>query len=321
MVLARSYLFAPGDSERLLAKVFAAGADAVVLDLEDAVAPANKEAARERVRRALDERRGEAGPAAWVRINGLRSAHWRADVAAVVGPALAGLRVPKAEAADELDDLDRELSAAEERAGLEPGGVPVACTIESARGLLAARWLAEHPRVSHLCFGEADFVADVGAEPGDPQATLWARSSLVVAARAAGIAPAVAAVYTRLDDEEGLRRTTFEARRLGFFGRSCIHPRQLAVVHRVFTPRPEEVERAREVVAAHEAAAGGGAVAGGEFVDLAVVRRALAILDLAAAGESPPPKSPSNSPFLKGGAPPPAQDRKEPPLEKRGRRR
>ncbi len=286
-LLCRSYLFAPGDDERLLGKVFDAGADAVVLDLEDAVAPDRKDAARELVRRTLAERSGDR-PAVWVRINDLRSRHWQADVETVLGdPAvtrgLAGLRVPKAESVREIRKLDDAMRPAERKAGLRPETLKITCTIESAAGLVAARDLAGQPRVSHLAFGEADFVADVGAELDDGGvATLWARSSLVVTARAAGIAPPIASVYTRLDDDDGLRRSTLEARRLGFFGRSCIHPRQLTAIHEAFTPRPEQIADARRVLDAFEAAGGGATTAGdGTFVDEAVARRARAILELA----------------------------------------
>ncbi len=279
--MARSYLFAPGNNERLLSKVFAAGADAVVLDLEDAVAEPEKERARELVSWALRELASAHRAPAWVRINPLDGEHWRRDVRAVVRPGLVGLRVAKAESPLDLQLLDEELSQAEERAGMRPGGLRLTCTIESAAGVYRAFELASHPRVSHLAFGAADFVADISADPDYPQATLWARSQLVVAARAAGIASPIAAVHTALDDEEGLRETTLEARRLGFFGRSAIHPRQLPVLHQVFTPQREEIEGARRIVDAFEASGGGASVlAGGQFLDAAVVRRARAVLEL-----------------------------------------
>jgi len=286
MALLRSYLFAPGNDEKLLDKVFAAGADAVVLDLEDAVPPAEKARARELVRRALTGRAPGSRPEAWVRINALESQEWREDVEAAVGPALTGVRVPKADSAAGLGLLAEALAQAEAKRGLPAGSVAVACTIESAAGVLAARELAGGPRVRHLTFGAADYAADVGADPGPLELeTLAVRSHLVTASRAAGIDPPVASVFTRLDDEEGLRRGTEAARRLGFFGRSVIHPRQIAVVHEVFTPRPEEVRRAEELVKTFEAgtAAGSGALAtpNGRFVDAAVARRARAILELA----------------------------------------
>ncbi|MCP3956427.1 MAG: CoA ester lyase [bacterium] len=288
--LLRSYLFAPGDNERLLGKVFAAGADAVVLDLEDAVAPNRKDAARQLVRRALEERTS-TDPPTWIRINDLRSAEWRSDLEVVCCdplPGLAGLRVPKVESLRDLQRLDEALRPVEKQAGLEPESLRITCTIESAAGLLAARQLAEHPRVSHLAFGEADFVADVGAElDTEATATLFARSSLVVTARAAGIAPPIAPAYPRLDDTEGLRRSTRQARLLGFFGRSCIHPKQLPAVHEEFTPGAEQVAEARRIVEALERAGGAVAVAeDGTFVDAAVARRARAVLELAAEAEA-----------------------------------
>ena len=279
--IARSYLFAPADSEELLAKVCHAGADAVVLDLEDAVAPSRKAEARLGARRLVDLRSAFARPAIWVRLNALSGEHWRRDVRRVVAPGLVGLRVPKAESVEDLDRLHLELMRAEEHAGLIAKSVQLACTIESARGLEEARQLAQHPRVVHLCFGEADFCADVGADPREPLATLYARSVLVSSSRAAGIAPPVAPVYTLLDDAEGLRMSTLEARRLGFLGRSCIHPKQLPIIHQAFTPSAHELTEARAVVEAHERSRGGSSVdEGGRFVDAAVVRRARAVLEL-----------------------------------------
>ena len=277
----RSYLFAPGHRAELVRKVFDAGADAVVLDLEDAVPPGEKTRAREVVSEALARRVGERGPEAWVRINALDGDLWRGDVAAVVGSGLVGLRIAKTESVASLAELESTLAAAEAGAGLERDSVRLSCTIESAVGLLAARELAAQRRVAQLTFGAADFAADIGADPTAPEATLWARSYLVVACRAAGIGAPVAPVYTDLADDEGLARSTEQARRLGFFGRSCIHPKQLPAIHAAFTPTTEECRAAEEVIA--RASLGGGTTTGdGRFVDPAVVRHARAVLELAA---------------------------------------
>ena len=286
MALLRSYLFAPGNDEKLLGKVFEAGADAVVLDLEDAVPGSEKPVARERVRQALAGRARGAGPAVYVRINDPEGPLWPDDLEAIVCSALTGIRVPKAESGDAIGRVVDLLARCEQAAGLPVGGIELACTIETARGVLAAYELAGGPRVRNLCFGAADFARDVGAEPGDDESeTLYARSRLVVASRAAGIDPPIASVHTRLDDEEGMRRSSEAARCLGFFGRSLIHPRQIAVAHEVFTPKPEELARAELIVAAYQRAAearsGAIALPDGQFVDLAVVRRALALLALA----------------------------------------
>lgn len=287
MALLRSYLYAPGNDERLLGKVFTAGADAVVLDLEDAVPAGEKERARRLVGAAVRERPLGGRPALFVRINASTGPEWRADLAAVLGPAVAGIRLPKVESPDAVWRADAELTRLERRLGLRAGSVELSCTIESARGALqAAAIAAAAPRVRNLGFGAADFTQDIGAEPDDAESeTLHARSLLVLASRAAGLDPPVASVHRKLADEDGLRRSSEAARRLGFFGRSCIHPRQLAIVHAAFAPRAEETARARALVDAYASAVAGGRGAllldDGQFVDAAVVRRAEKLLELA----------------------------------------
>jgi citrate lyase subunit beta/citryl-CoA lyase len=287
-VPARSYLFAPADREDLLQKVLQAGADAVVLDLEDAVPMAKKQHARELVRELLSRDGREPGESIWVRVNSLRGEIWKDDIGALrhdIG-GIEGIRIPKVESANELDPLTEMLSETEQRAGLEQESVRLICTLESARGVLAAEEIARHPRVDRLAFGAADFLRDIGADPdSESTATLWAKSSMVVASRAGRAGAPIAPVFTRLEDEEGLRASTIECRNLGFFGRSCIHPRQLPIVNEVFTPSPEKILQARQVVEAFSGAArsGSGAIvaADGQFIDLAVVQRAQDLLDLA----------------------------------------
>ncbi len=282
--LLRSHLFVPGGDERLLPKVFDAGADAVVIDLEDAVAAPRKAGARRLVSATLRARgRVGVGPLVFVRINSVESGLWRDDLEAVVGPGLDGVRISKCESAGDVMMVDGVLSSLETDRGLPPLALAVAPTIESARALLASAAIAASPRVLALAFGATDFLADVhaGADAGELE-TLYARSHLVAVSRAAGIQPPIASVHTRLDDLDGLRRTTEAARRLGMFGRSCIHPTQLAVVHDVFTPRDDEVAGARALLA--EAARAGKAAfarADGQFVDRAVVARAAAVVALA----------------------------------------
>ncbi len=289
MKLLRSYLFAPGDNEAVVGKALRAGADAVVLDLEDAVPDAEKAHARACVREALS--RGVAPVRAFVRINSLASEHWRADVDAVVGPEIAGLRVPKVEDLESLCRLNDAISGRERFLGMDEGSIRVTATIESARGVARIESLARGPRVSGFTFGAADYVADMGADPADELATLFARSALAVASRNARLAPPVASVFTRLGDDEGLRADTLRQKSLGFFGRSAIHPRQLPIIHEAFDPTPAEVDRARMEIAAYEAAhreGRGVSQTGGGFVDLALLRRARAILELheSTAGEA-----------------------------------
>ena len=259
----RSYLFAPGHNEKLLQRVFEAGADAVMLDLEDAVPPHAKPHARALVAEVLADR------PAWVRINAVGTEVAADDLEAVGGLA-AGIRIPKVEAAADVEWV-------RERAP----ETPLICAIESARGLVAAHDIAAVDGVRHLSLGGIDLRRDLGAGDGNLQ-TLYARSHLVVASRSAGLDPPIDSVYARLDDEAGLRSQAEFARSLGFFGKSAIHPRQLAILHEVFTPSAEEIEWAQSVLAAF-GAAGGAAVRlpDGEFVDLPVADRAERLLELA----------------------------------------
>ncbi len=285
----RSYLFAPGNSEKLLGRVFEAGADAVVLDLEDSVPEGEKEKARAMVAGAVSGRgraRESGPPQIWVRING-PDGPWREDVAAVVRPGLFGVRLPKAARLEEVVALHHALLEAERGNGVAPRSVAVALTIESASGVVNARALARGPRVRHLCLGAADLARDLGVEPeGDEIELLLAKQELVIASRAAGIDAPVASVHTDLEDLAGLERTTRLARRLGFFGRSCIHPKQLAPVHQAFAPAPEAIEAARRVRAAWAEALSRGSASttttDRRFVDRAIARRAEATLALAA---------------------------------------
>jgi citrate lyase subunit beta/citryl-CoA lyase len=260
----RSYLFAPGHNEKLLGRVSEAGADAVMLDLEDAVPPHAKAQARAMVADILADHR------AWVRINAVGTALAAADLDAVAGLA-AGIRIPKVESAGDVRWVrDRAPDT------------PLICAIESARGILAAQEIASAHGVRHLSLGGIDLRRDLGATDGNLQ-TLYARSHLVVASRAAGVDPPIDSVYARLDDEAGLRDQAEFARSLGFFGKSAIHPRQLPILHEVFTPSAQELEWAQTVLDAFEGA-GCEAVKlpDGEFIDLPVANRARRLLDLAA---------------------------------------
>lgn len=293
LFVCRSHLFAPGSSERVLGKVFDAGADAVVLDLEDAVAPDAKIGARRLVAAALATRVHLPSPRVAVRINGVDTALWRDDLDAVVRRGLHVIRIPKAESAAQIRAVDEALARLETERGLPPGGIGLVATVETAVGVMAAADLARAPRIQAFTFGAADFVRDIGADPASADlATLYARQHLVLVSRAACIEPPVAPVYTQVKDLDGLRRTTADARAIGFFGRSCIHPSQVPVVNEAFTPRPEEVAAARAVLDAWKdaLARGVGAVAlpDGQFVDEAVARRARAVVALADALEKGP---------------------------------
>jgi citrate lyase subunit beta / citryl-CoA lyase len=289
-LLHRSYLYAPGSDVGMVAKALAAGADAVILDLEDGVAAREKELARDVVADTVAA--ADTSSAVHVRINRTTDGFDEADVRAVVAPGLQALRLPKVEQPDHLQSLDELLADVEREAGLKVGTVALYPTVESALGAVClSELLAASRRVARVAFGATDFLADIGARGDEELATLHVRSQLVLLSRAARIGPPIDSVHTRLDDETGLRQAAVRARSLGFFGKSVIHPRQLRVVHEVFTPTPDEIAWAERVIGAltEADAAGKGAVGvDGEMIDEAVVARARSLLQLSEATHGAP---------------------------------
>lgn len=267
----RSWLYVPGNRPDRLRKAADSGADALVVDLEDAVPPEAKEAARHHAAEFLS-----SGPTlpVFVRINAVDSPYAAADVAVVAVPGLAGVRVPKVEAPDQARLVVSWLA----RAG-HPAVVH--CLIESAPGVEASYAIATaDPRVTGIGLGEADLRADLGVT-GDA-GLAWARSRVVVAARAAGLAAPVQSVHADVGDDAALRASCELGKAMGFHGRSAIHPRQLTVIHDVYRPSAAQIEAAREVVAAMTAALDSGAgsllLPDGRFVDRAVAEGARRVL-------------------------------------------
>ncbi len=278
--LTRSFLFAPGDRDRILQKAFGAGADAVILDLEESVAPSHKDEARDKVITAVDTYSRKGGPWVWIRTNDPRSPYWRDDLE-TLSDKVAGVWVAKLDAIEELDVVSTALAEVEQRKGLEPNSVMIVGMVESAAGLLACEAVARHPRVVQLALGERDFCGDINANSYIPEATLWARSKMVVASRAAGIASPTVPTYVRFKDEDGWRERLHLGKALGCFGAACIHPVQLDPVHEAFNPRPDQIALAKKVKKLFEDSDGGGfATEDGLFVDAAVARWAYSILDL-----------------------------------------
>ena len=228
-----------------------------------------------------------------VRINSLSGDLWREDLQSIVQPALYAVRAPKVECRESMLALDGALTQAEDRAGLAPGSIRVVPAVETAAGVLAAAEIVRNPRVVSLGLGVVDLVRDLSLEP-DPSGLqlLYAQSYVVLVSRAAGLIPPVASIYSQVKDLDGLRTTSLAAKRLGFFGRACLHPSQIAVVHEVFTPSAADIARARAVVEAFQAAIARGSGAflmeDGEFVDRPVADRAQALIHLA---ESLDPRS------------------------------
>ena len=255
----RSYLYVPGDQPHRFEKAASSGAEAVILDLEDAVRPNAKELARTAASDYLDK---PPNVPVWVRVNNTPEL-LGADLDMVLQSNAAGAVIPKATA---------EACAA--------CPVAVLALIETAAGVAAASEIAAVDGVERLCLGEVDLCAELDIIPSSDAQELWPiRSSVVLASAAAGLPSPVGAVFTNLSDEAGLLRTSQQLRRQGFGARTLIHPRQIDAVHQAFTPSAEEVEFARRVIRAHDDAGGGAAVLDGRFVDPAVVRKAQRVLD------------------------------------------
>lgn len=273
----RTWLYTPATRPDRLAGALAGPADAVIADLEDGVAPGRKDEARSALVELFRSPGGPSRPL-HVRINHPSTEEGRADLddLAAVGPALAGLRLPKAEHPDDV----LRVAAALERAG---SGARIHCLLETALGIERAFELATaHPRVATVGLGEADLGADLGVTTDVGFA--YARSRVVVAARAARLDPPPMAVWTDMADLDGLRRSCVAGRGLGFFGRAVVHPTQIDVVHDVFSPGTAEVAAARELVArmaaAEERGDGAFALPDGRLVDRAVVESARRTLEL-----------------------------------------
>lgn len=257
---ARSYLYTPGHREKLIARAFELGADVVIFDLEDAVPPESKGSARGLVREALQSH------AAWIRINDAFSPEAELDLA-LLGELAAGIRIPKVESGADVRWVHERAPEA-----------PLCCLIESARGVLAAPEIARAEGAVGLGLGAADLQADLGAELG-PGDMVSVRLGLAMASRAADLGPPVDTVYPRLADLDGLRREAELSKRLGFFGKSAIHPSQVAVINDVFAPSEESLRWARQVTDAHARSGGNPTkLDSGEFVDKAVAKRAKRIL-------------------------------------------
>ncbi len=279
MRLRRTMLYLPGNNPNMLLRGHLFNPDGLVLDLEDAVAVREKDAARILIRDVL--KRGEFGSCeVTVRINGLDTEYWRKDLEALVPLGrLDGVRAPKVDDAATVKQLDEALSEIESKAGLEVGRTKIFCLLETARGIFNTYDIATaSPRVTAVIPGGEDLTADLRTNRSPEGTELEGiRRNVIVAARAAGV-DALDTVFPRITDDEGLRKETSFIKQLGFDGKSVIHPNQIPIIHEVFTPTEKEIERAQKIIAAAKEAAerGLGAVqVDGRMVDAPVVKRAL----------------------------------------------
>jgi citrate lyase subunit beta/citryl-CoA lyase len=285
--LLRSWMFVPGDKQRMLDKSLGLHVDAVMMDIEDGVAPAEKENARRQIAATLDSTAARLRsdptlktPARYVRVNAVGSERMRDDLATVVRAGLEGLVVPKVDTPGQIAIVENAVARGEAEAGLPEGSVRLLVAIESPIGLFNAYSIAASSRrIVGLIFGAEDFCREMTlplrreAEASD---LIYARSHIATAAAAAHV-QAVDGVWTDLKDPEGMARHALRARRLGMSGISIIHPSQIDAANAAFTPTREEMEYAAEVLQAFEAARarGDGAIAlRGQLLDYPIVDRA-----------------------------------------------
>ncbi len=259
--IARSLLFVPGDRPERFAKASASGAHEVVLDLEDAVAPASKDQAREAVSAWLAE-----GHLAMVRINAADAVWYEDDLKMLQSMPQAGVMLPKADEAS----LARTLKVL-------PGRRVIAL-LETVHGYMGLSALAGVAGLARIAFGSVDFAVESGiADEGDAMTAV--RTQIVLASCYAGLAPPIDGVSLELTDEHGIRRDALRSRQLGFGGKLCIHPRQVAVVNAAWQPTPDEQSWAQRVLAASEASGGAATSVDGKMIDKPVVERARRIVD------------------------------------------
>jgi len=285
MAVLRSLLFAPGNHPRKVEKCLTLDADAVILDLEDAVANAEKEATRAVVVAALSTPRRALG---YVRVNATDTPYCYGDIQAVVRPGVDGIVLPKLERPGDLETVDWLMAQLERDRGLPVGGIDVLPIIETGRGLKAIDEICgARSRMRRLSFGAGDFTLDMGLTWTEGEEELaFARAAIVLACRAAGLEPPLDTVHIDLGRLAVLRSATERARGMGFQGKLCIHPEQVPVVNEVFTPGEEEVALARRYMQAFEEAEAAGSASiqvDGHFIDYPIVEKARRTVALAEA--------------------------------------
>jgi len=285
----RTALFSPGNRPDRVEKAIGSGADAVIIDLEDAVPLSEKENTRPFVRTMLDKHPGKK---LYVRVNGLTTPYCTEDLAAVVCNNLTGILFPKVESPEDIFEIDRILFDAEKRSGLETGIIEVMTLCESAKGLeeiypiVSAK--SKHHQVSTVAFGAADYTLDLGtALTREGKELEYARSRIPIACRAAGIMPPIDTPWmVDLKDIDGLVADAQKAKAYGFQGKLVIHPNQIQPCHDVFTPTEDEIAKAKKIIDAFEEAERQGRAAiqlEGKFIDYAVVEKAKRVCALAQA--------------------------------------
>ncbi|HTJ98246.1 MAG TPA: CoA ester lyase [Bordetella sp.] len=283
MTVFRSFLFAPANHPRRVEKAFTLEADAVILDLEDACAISEKAASRVKVTEAMARPRRCLG---YVRVNPLATEFAYGDLTETVRPGLDGVVLPKVESASDLRTADWLMAQMEREHGMPHGGVDLIPIIETARGVAGLpEILAATPRVKRVAFGAGDFTLDLDLIWTRDEDELNAyRAQVVLHSRAAGIEAPLDTVWVDLRDPEGFAASARKARELGFQGKMCIHPDQVAAVNAAFSPTAAQIERARRVLDAFAQAESQGSSSiqlDGQFIDYPIVYAARRVMALA----------------------------------------
>ena len=285
----RTYLFAPGNHPRKVAKVFDAGADVVILDLEDAVAISEKAATRSVVVEALKKTRRCRG---YVRVNALDTEFTFGDIEAVVATGVDGIVLPKVERAADIQMVDWMMTSLERQRGLPIGAIDLMPIIETGKGVANVREIcAAGGRLQRISFGAGDYTRDMAIEWTFEEGELaHARAEIVLASRINELEPPIDTVFIHIREHEHFTRSAVLARQFGFQGKLCIHPDQVPLTNDAFTPTDEEIAWSRKVIAAFKEAEAAGSASiqiDGYFVDYPIVVKAERVVALAETIEAP----------------------------------
>ncbi|MFB4165719.1 CoA ester lyase [Alteribacillus sp. JSM 102045] len=272
----RSYLFVPGNKPERINKALDSKADAVIIDLEDAVAVDAKTEARQQVEEQL-KGLGPVSKSLFLRINDINTPFWKEDMKLVKDFSLTGVMMPKAQSSEEVCEIANELTE-------EQVIIPL---IETAKGVSAAFNIAgSSNKVTRIAFGAVDYCLDLGISISENQNELqYPRSVITVASRAANIEPPIDTVFVDISDDEGLKKETKRAKQLGMFSKLCIHPRQVGMVNELFSPSLKEQRWAKKVITSFEKAENEGVAAiqvDGIMIDYPVYKQAIAIVQRSA---------------------------------------
>jgi citrate lyase subunit beta/citryl-CoA lyase len=279
----RTYLFTPGNHPRRVEKALQLDADVVILDLEDAVAIAEKVATRNIVKEILTRPRSGG---AFVRVNAYDTTYCYGDICAVVGEGLDGIMLPKLESVEDLKSVDWLISNLERERGFEIGSIDLLPIIETAKGAANLRDMVQaNSRVKRFAFGAGDYTRDLGMEWSLAEDELLPiRSEMVLASRLGGLEPPLDTVFIHIKEHEAFRASCENVRGLGFQGKMCIHPDQVPVTNEVFTPTADSITWSEKIVAEFEKAEAEGLASiqiDGYFVDYPIVEKAQRTVDMA----------------------------------------